>query len=281
MIENSLIIGYNIVTVNIMEIAISTATFFGKSYTEDSLDLIKSLGLKTVEVFLTTFREYEPVFGDLLASRKGDLNVHSVHSLNLHYEPELFNNAERTREDAEAILNKVMSNGAKLGAKYYTFHGIARLKKRPYVVDYDIFARKLERVMAVTAKYGIELSYENVHWALFNTPEFFMNLRSCCPGVKATLDIKQAMQAGLSYKEFLPAVKGRLSTVHICDYDRGGNLTCPGKGSVDFRDLFESLLDIGYDGPVMLELYSNNYENYSELARSIEYLQKILYQINH
>ena len=142
MIENSLIIGYNIVTVNIMEIAISTATFFGKSYTEDSLDLIKSLGLKTVEVFLTTFREYEPVFGDLLASRKGDLNVHSVHSLNLHYEPELFNNAERTREDAEAILNKVMSNGAKLGAKYYTFHGIARLKKRPYVVDYDVFARK-------------------------------------------------------------------------------------------------------------------------------------------
>lgn len=80
-----------------MKVGISTATFFSKVLTEDSFSVIQRCGGECAEVFLTTRYEYEPSFGDLLAERKGDLEIYSVHALNTQFEPELFNSAERTR----------------------------------------------------------------------------------------------------------------------------------------------------------------------------------------
>lgn len=263
-----------------MELGISTATFFGKAFTEDTFDVIRSLGVGVCEVFMTTFCEYEPEFCDVMLKRKGDLRVHSVHSLNLHYEPELFNISERPRNDANKILRKVLETGRRLGADSYTFHGSARLKSRLYSIDYPKFGNKLNGVVATAAEYGIDLSYENVHWALFNTPAFFENLKAYCPNLKTTLDIKQAMQKGLSYRDFIPVMGDRLNNVHLSDFDADGVMHAPGKGEVDFYDLFTRLFDIGYSGPLMLELYANNYTDYSELGQSIDYLRNILDKIH-
>ena len=65
-----------------------------------------------------------------------------------------------------------------------------------------------------------------------------------------------------------------LVTVHLCDYHEDGSLALPGKGSVDFVDLFRKLLDVGYDGPLLMELYAKNYDNFDQVKRSYEYLQK-------
>jgi len=43
---------------------------------------------------------------------------------------------------------------------------------------------------------------------------------------------------------------------------------------VDFVDLFRKLLEIGYDGPLLMELYARNYDNFDQVKRSYEYLQK-------
>lgn len=117
-----------------MKVGISTATFFSKVLTEDSFSVIQRCGGECAEVFLTTRSEYEPSFGDLLAERKGGLEIYSVHSLNTQFEPELFNSAERTRRDAEELYRKVLAVARKIGARFYTFHGRIRLK-RTTVVD--------------------------------------------------------------------------------------------------------------------------------------------------
>ncbi len=258
-----------------MEIGLSTATFFGKSLTEDSLSLIKESGASVAEVFLTTFYEYEPEFGDLLLERKGKLRIHSVHTLTNQFEPQLSNRAERTRADAFKLLTKVCTTMQKLGAKFYTFHGASIIKKTMLNVNYEYESSCVRRIMDEISKFGGELTFENVHWARYNNPDFIRNMLKYIPNLKTCLDIKQAMQSGIDYKEYIKAARGTIRTVHVCDWTENG-LCPPGRGKFDFKELFSLLTDVGYDGPVMIELYSRDYEDYREVYDSVDYLKNLL-----
>ncbi len=256
-----------------MKVGISTASFFLKAYTEDALDILNQMGVETCEIFLTTFREYRKEFVNLLLERKGKLDIHSIHTLNLQYEGELFNPQDRTREDCEFFFKQAAEAAGLLGAKYYTFHGTPMMKKTPYNINYEWMGRRLKELNGIMHEYGdAEIAYENVHWTFFNTPEFFRRLSEYVD-VKATLDIKQAMQSKISVDEYINVMNKSLVNVHLCDYYADGNLTLPGKGSVDFTDLFRKLMAIGYDGPVLMELYARNYDSFDEVKRSYEYLQ--------
>lgn len=263
-----------------MEIGISTASFFGKEVTEDTFDIIKSLGFNTCEVFLTTFSEYKEEFARFLSTRKNSLNIYSIHTLNQQFEPELYNMMPRTREDCEFFFKQAGRAGGILGAKYYIFHGPARLRGRNYVFDYQRLGTRTEELCNMLSEVsgGVQLAYENVGWAFFYNPEFFARIREVSPSVKACLDIKQAMQAGLHAFDFLECVKGRLVNVHLCDYDDMGQLCVPGRGEFDFVELFVRLADIGYDGPLIMELYSKNYNTYDDIAEGREHLLECLHK---
>ena len=71
------------------ELGMSTSSMFLKCEVEDSFDIIKKLGCEVVEIFLTTFSEYKKEFVESLVPRIQGLKIHSIHSLNNHYEPEL------------------------------------------------------------------------------------------------------------------------------------------------------------------------------------------------
>lgn len=261
-----------------MEIGISTATFFGKSLTEDSVRLIDDLGIPVCEIFLTTFSEYEKDFVDLLAARKGGLRVYSIHTLNQHFEPELFNPADRTRKDAEVWFGKAAYAAKTLGAEIYTFHGPARLKPRKrYVLDYPWIAARLRALDAVLKEQGggARIAYETVHWTYFNSPAFIRELHAHY-GVATCLDIKQVMQSQISLDDYLAAMGDSIRNVHLCDYDDSGRLAVPGKGTFDFVSLFRRLVDLGYNGPMMMELYSGDYRNFDEVLAGYEYLNQCL-----
>lgn len=259
-----------------MDIGISTASFFMKAVTEDSFELIRSCGASIAEVFLTTYSEYTSKFSELLASRKGDITVHSVHTLNSQFEPQLFNGAARTRADAERIFLDVLQSANVLGAKYYTFHGQARLKRfKEYVIDFDKLASRMCELTEVAEQFGVTVSYENVHWALYNYAGFFHALKAKCSSLAATLDIKQAFQSHADYRDYMIDMGRSISTVHVCDYDANGNLLPIGKGCFDFKELFHRLWDVGINPPVLIELYSGDYADFDEVSESVEYLKNI------
>lgn len=271
---------YNYYMAAKFKIGISTASLFTRYYTEEALPLVRSLGAETAEVFMGTFREYKPDFGALFAAGHGDMPVHSIHTLNQHFEPELFNISPRTREDAEEWFRLALNNGRMMGAKYYTFHGQARLKRKPYVIDWPTFGPKVRAINEICREYGISLSYENVHWTLYNYPEFIEEAAKYDPDLRTTLDIKQAMQAGIEADLYLDKMGNRLSTVHVIDYDQNGKLCLPGHGVFDFRHLFQRLCDQGFEGAVLIEAYQNDYKEIKELQDSLQYLQSIRQNVN-
>lgn len=99
-----------------MKVGVSTASLFLRQDNEDAVATLNALGVEVAEVFLTSFSEYKPSFGRLLAERKGELCVHSVHILNTQIEPQLFNRHHRVREDSYAALADVMTTAQILGA---------------------------------------------------------------------------------------------------------------------------------------------------------------------
>lgn len=258
-----------------MKVGISTATFFSKVLTEDSFSVIKRCGGDCAEVFLTTYSEYEPAFGDLLCERRDGLEVYSVHSLNTQFEPQLFNSAQRTRNDAEEFFRKVLAIARKLDAKCYTFHGGTRLKKTSFVSPEKV-GKRMRELGDIALEYGVTLCFENVHWAAFNSPEFFTEAKEYCPNVGAVLDIKQARQSGRDWREYLDVMGDRLRNVHISDCDAAGNIAMTGKGVFPFGELVAELKTRGYGGPLIIEQYAGDYTSLDEVADGVKYIKNII-----
>ena len=120
-----------------MKTGISTASLFGRMNTEDALAFLSDNKVETAEVFLESFCEYNAEYGRVLKGVNKNTEIHSVHVLTTQYEPQLYSIGDRAREDSFKILDSAMAAAEEFGAKYYTFHGIARYKKTPYVLDYD------------------------------------------------------------------------------------------------------------------------------------------------
>lgn len=259
-----------------MRAGISTASFFNRIYNENAFDQLRELGCDLTEVFFTTYSEYEEDFVNLVAQTKGDITVHSVHALGTQFEPELFNVSPRVRADAEKIFRKVCNAAKILGAKYITFHGPYIMKKKKYVIDYEKFGARINELIDIAKSYGVYLSYENVHYAFFNQPSFFDNLKQYCPDLKGTLDIKQSVQGGADPYEMLDAIGDRLSTIHICDIKENNETAIIGKGNFDFANFINTLKTKNIQAPVILELYSKDYNSMDELKQNFDYIKSLI-----
>ena len=254
-----------------MKIGISTASLFLRLNNEEALPLLNGWGVPYAEVFLTSFSEYSPRFAGALAAGKGDVKVHSVHVLNTQFEPQLYAEHPRVKADAYDWLKKAMASARNLGARNYTFHGIARIK-RTFRENLPRSAAETANIFSVCREYGVRLCFENVEWALYNRPGVFTELKKACPGLGGVLDIKQARISGYDWREYLAEMGEDLVTVHVSDVDAAGKMCLPGKGVFPFGELFERLRDLGFYGAVLIENYSRDYEKLEELRASYEYL---------
>lgn len=259
-----------------MEIGISTATLFGRLYNEDALPVLNELDARVCEVFLETYCEYTQSFARLLKSRLGGLKVHSLHTLNTHFEPQLYSLCERTYNDALKIFEGCLKAGKILGASNYTLHGRAKFKKGARFDNYEQLGLYTRALCDLAQKYKINVCVENVEWAFYDSPGFYSQLKKYAPNLCACLDVKQARVSGFDYKKYVEDMADGLKTVHLSDVDELGNVALPSKnGCFDFEELFRILKYNGFNGNCLIEVYKENYDNYGDLKTSLEYLRNI------
>ena len=255
-----------------MQTGISTASLFGRFNTEDALSFLSRNKVPVAEVFLESFCEYNREFGELLARVKGDVKIHSVHTLTTQFETTLYSLNERAAKDSFYFLDKTMQAAYSVGAKYYTFHGLARVKRTPYIIDFERVGGITQRIIDVCANYGVSLAYENVHWAYYNYIGFFTQLKKRTSGLKGTFDIKQARQSGIDYREFIDEMGADIATAHLSDVDKDGKMCLPGRGITDFKEVLTRLRDKGFNGAILIEAYKGDFKELSELFESLSYL---------
>jgi xylose isomerase domain protein TIM barrel len=257
-----------------MQVGISTATFYTKLYTEQTFPVIKKCGAEVCEVFMNTYSEYEPEFGDIFVRESDGLKIYSVHALNTQFEPQLFNRVDRTRYDAEVILKKVLANAQKMGAHYYTFHATTRLKVTSKI-NVDDFAYHITRIGDIAKQYNVQICLENVHWAAFNSPNFFRELKPKITNIGTVLDIKQARQSGFDWREYIDVMGNTIRNIHISDV-KNNQTALVGTGEFPFKELIARLRDVGYDGSLIIEQYPEDYDTYDQLKDAVEFIKSLI-----
>ena len=262
-----------------MEIGVSTATFFLRMYNENAISRIDDLGAKTCEVFLECPSEYTVDFGKILLDNRGDLKVHSVHVATMTFETELFSGFDRAFADAQVTFANVLSIAKMLGAKFYTMHGRARIKKGGDYDDYFKNGKRLELLCDFASNYDVKICLENVPWALYNRVGYFKEIKKYAPSLCATLDVKQARLSGCNYADYVNEMGASLKTVHLSDVDQNGKIRLPGQGIFNFEDLFKRLRDVGFDGDMLIEVYKDDFKHDVEIVESLEYLNELKYKI--
>lgn len=252
-----------------MQIGISSASLYPQQPTESALVNIAALGCKRVEVFLQTRREYRTAYVRKLSRLAANLGmvIPSLHAASSQYEPMLFYSYRRQILDGFDTLNWVLAAAAELGAERLVFHGPLRVEDP----DRDRILHRLRMVAATAAARGIKLALENVSWCLGWSPEVFRWLqKEAIPNLYYTFDSKQALRSGFAPGEYLAAMAGDLSNVHLSD-GRGG---IPLEGRLD--EIAALLKAGGYAGPVILEVYGTKVQDLAHLGRGWEVLKRTL-----
>lgn len=257
-----------------MNIGISTACFYPNFNTEDTLDIIKSLGFNTCEVFLECEYEISYEYIEMLKKKidKLNLKINSIHPFSA-YEPFIFDRYPRRKYEMEKKFENTCRACSHLGAKYYVFHGISNMGAE---ADVDYIAREMDRLCSIAEGYGIRLAWENVSWCKSSSPEFIKDVKTRMKKrICFNLDLKQAVRSGISAYDYLKVYGNDVVNVHVNDSDKKSSCLLPGEGNFDFKKLMDYIMDIDKNIPFIIEVYSQNYDEFEQLRISKKYLEKI------
>lgn len=260
-----------------MEIGLSSASFYPNLNTEDTIALMKKLGFNMGEIFLNTYSEYDEEFVKLLLEEKNKNNfkINSVHGFSSSFEPFLFDVYKRRRDDVFIYFRKMCKAAKLLGAECYTFHGMRRQDLS--FINFKFIVEIYNELIYTAMEEGIKLSQENVSWCMSSDIDFLKMLKEECKyPIYFTFDIKQSYKAGIDPEKYIDIMDKNIINFHINDRDEHNLCLLPGKGSVDYKQLFHKLKEKGYNGAGIIEVYSNNYSDYNELISAKKILTSYL-----
>jgi sugar phosphate isomerase/epimerase len=170
-------------------------------------------------------------------------------------------------------LKKFIDMFFQTGCKLYNIHLFSSIVK----VDIDKKIPFLKKVMSFVKQKNAILTLENTE----ESPEIFNKIFSEIPeGLDFCLDIGHAnIFTDNNYSiKFIDMFSSKLKLVHVHD-NFGGNSELDdkhlplGKGNINFKEIFNKLLSIGYNELVTVEL---PWSSEKERVQSLEFIKKLI-----
>lgn len=261
-----------------LTIGASSACFY-PDVTEESFIRLCKMNVKTAEIFFNSPSELEDSFASLIKSYAEEYGVsitavHPFMSFAEHYN--LFSNYERRFYDYMPLYLKLFEVAAKLGAKYFVFHGAKPSASSSDELYFERFAILSEKA----AQMGVICAQENVVHYRSQYPDFMQRMKKAIgENFRMVLDIKQARRTGVDPFLFFDAVGESIEHIHISDFNDKKDCITPLKGKFDFKEFFIETIKRGYKGDYIIELYRDSYKDAAEIEEAFLKLQKIMGEI--
>lgn len=257
-----------------MNFGISTSCFYPLN-TEEALEYLGKAGIKHCEVFLNSLSETAPEFAKKLkeAADSYGMKIVSVHPFSSFAETfMLFSEYQRRFDDTLEFYKRTFEVTSLLGADISVIHG----GLIPEKISRGKYFERFKALIDAGNEFGVRVTPENVNRHLSESPAFLREMKSALGSdFKLVFDVKQAVRAGYDPIGFAEEFAEDIIHVHISDHDKENDCLPPSKGHFDFKKLFSVLGKAGYDGSCIIELYRQNYGNYEELLKSLEFVQNL------
>lgn len=230
--------------------------------TEQSVKFLCDNEIPTIEIFFNSFSELDTEYLKKLKDTLGNTKVVSVHPFTSIYEPYLFfSDYERRFFDGIKFYENYFKAAELLGAKYVILHGA----KKDSNIDEKIYFDRFHKVDMVAREYGVQLLQENVAPYKSSSSLFIKNMKEYLSDVGFTLDLKQCVRSNENIMNMLEIMGENLRHVHLSDHTSTHDCLVPTFGEYNFIPFFERLDKMGYNGAALIEVYSQNYNNPTEL----------------
>ncbi len=257
-----------------MQVGMSLACFYPLE-PEKAVKKAAEIGIEVCEIFLNTWSEMDAAYLHALrdACDRHGIRVYSLHPFTSAFENYLFFSPYPRRvADAERLYRQYADAAKILGADVISIHGDRGLG----LEDLESYVRCIAPLMKLQNETGVVYAMENVFFNSVNHPEFAARLRQRVPEVRFTLDVKQAFKGQQNAYDVAEAMGSAVVNFHANDRDAEHICMLPGQGDVDFDRLGRILKSNRYNGPALIEVYSNNFESLSEMKKSKRFLEEKL-----
>lgn len=257
-----------------MKIGVSTASFY-PLHVEDAFAQLVSLGVKNAEIFAnSTIEGQEPIISELKALKeRSGMYITSFHPFSSPMESVfLFSEYDRRIEEMLTLYRGFFKSMNALGAKIFVLHGAilsSRCTPSHYIKQFALLSQAAQ-------EYGVTVAQENVSYCLSGKLEFLrMMKRELGKDAKFVLDLKQARRSCENPLDYVEALGNGIIHCHVSDADASRDCLPIGEGDFDFSALMRAMRCQGYDGAYIVELYRENYHDFSQLKASADRLSEI------
>lgn len=257
------------------DVGVSSACLYPDTTENSFLCLCKS-DIKLIEVFFNTFSELTDNYIDELIAIKNeyDVKISSVHPFLSFAETYfLFSDYERRFLDTLEIYKRFFEITRKLGSDIFIIHGL----KEKGVIEDNLYFERFARLIEIGKSYGVKVCQENVVLFRAQTAEYLKKMSDYIgDDFNIVLDIKQAKRANENPFRIIDTVGDKICHVHISDHNASQTCLPPLEGEFDFHEFYKKMKKIDYNGDFIIELYSNSYNNKSQIFDSYEKTKKLL-----
>jgi L-ribulose-5-phosphate 3-epimerase len=181
-------------------------------------------------------------------------------SLSAHRRYPLGSRSAQTRKEAQDIFKKAIELSLELGLRSILLAGADIYYEESDSETKAWFLAGLEKGFEYASAAGMMLALEN--WdiridSLTKAMEYVRYFNS--PWFQVYADIGNLIYADQDLLSELEAAKGHIAALHIKDTLIGQlRYVTPGEGQVPFVQAFEKLAEIGFQGPAVIELWTED-----------------------
>lgn len=261
-----------------MKLGISTACLYPME-AEKSLRALLHANFNVFEIFLNTFREMDPRFLLSLKTQVDAVNgqIVSVHPFTSAFETTLlFSSYERRFLDGVEIYKRYCDCAVKLGANIVVLHG-----QRDYQgsgISEETYLQRYAKLYQAAKENGVVLAQENVNRFRSEKITFIRRMREVLKDECAfVLDVKQAVRAGEDPYAMCKEMGNRIVNVHLNDHTKLKDCVLPGLGNMDYVRLKSLLQAQNYDGPVLIEVYRQDFDEISDLVEAKNRMDRVFF----
>ncbi len=272
-----------------MRFAFSTNAFTNYSLTQ-SIEEISKIGYEGVEIMCDIPHAYPPNLNEAkineinqsVISNKiqiSNLNAFTLFGLGDTYHPSWIENKKEDRDLRIKHTIDCINLAEKLGAKNISIEPGGPVdfpaNREKYL---ELFAAGIKEILPHAEKKQIKILIEPEPELLLETSTEFLHFMEGFNSdyLKLNFDIGHFYCVNEDPSTLIPKLAEYIEHFHMADIkNRKHHHLIPGLGSIDFRKVFESMENIGYNGFVTVELYPYKTNPIEAALTSMNYLNSI------